>query len=255
VGGFEGSHYLVRLSDELGVTPCGLNDPPGRGRPQPPRNAKLVEGLELTPKVATRIDVLAVYPKAYFAYGPASEAGVFNFIQDSISLANDIFVNSQVNATYNLVGIVPITGAQPPATGLYDALIWLTNQPTEAANLRNAFGADIVTIFIPFIWNFNSSCGVANRPLNNNTFDTAMASTTLGVKNEPMGDRAFTSNRDGCGLNDFTLGHEIGHNYGMYHGDVALPTTALFAYGRGHILTSLNKATAMGCTCVSGCTA
>lgn len=257
VGGFQDSHYLVRLSDELSVQSCGFESVTGRGTPRPLRNQELKAALEepFTEATTTRVDVLAVYPKAYFAYGPASEAGVFNFIQDSISLANDIFVNSQVNAYYNLVGIVPITGAQPPSTGLYDALIWLNSQPTEVANLRNAFGADIVTIFIPFIWSSNAVCGVANLPQNNNKFESAISSTQLGVVNEPMGDRAFTSNRDGCGLGDFTLAHEIGHNYGMYHHDVSLTkvtTVGLFPYGRGHLLSSLNKATAMGCICVPG---
>lgn len=257
VGGFDGSHRLVRLADDLAVRSCGFDNAVSRGAQRPSRNQQLKAAADesFTDAVATRIDVLAVYPKAYFAYGPASEAGVFNFIQDSISLANDIFTNSQVNAYYNLVGIVPITGAQPSATGAYDALIWLNSQPTEVANLRNAFGADIVTIFIPFIWSSNAVCGVANLPQNNNTFQSAVSSNQLGVVNAPMGDRAFTANRDGCGLGDFTLAHEIGHNYGMYHESISSPSLAIFPYGRAHTLTSLGKATAMGCYCLSGCSA
>lgn len=256
VGGFEGPHRLARLSDEFGVKSCGFDGVTGSGASRTLRNQELKAALdEPFTKTTTRVDVLAVYPKAYFAYGPASEAGVFNFIQDSISLANDIFVNSQVNAYYNLVGIVPITGAQPSSTGAYDALIWLNSQPTEVVNLRNAFGADIVTIFIPFIWSTNAVCGVANLPQNNNTFQSAIGSTQLGVVNAPMGDRAFTANRDGCGLGDFTLAHEIGHNYGMYHEAIGSPSLAIFPHGRAHTLTSLSKATAMGCYCLSGCTA
>lgn len=254
VGGAWESHRLVRLSDDLSLPSCGLEDSPGLAGPHDSDGAKII--WEPEPTVAavtsTRIDVLALYPKVFFSFGPAAEAGVFNFIEDSISLANDAFVNSQVNAYYNLTAIVPLTGAQPPATGIFDALNWLTNRTpqAEASKLRDAFGADVVTIYVPFIWSTNAPCGVANLPQNNGTFLSAEGSRTITVLAE-MGDRAFTANRDGCGLGDFTLGHEIGHNYGMRHDNVGTTGPHLYSYGRGHSFTvsGLPKATVMGCTC------
>lgn len=249
VGGLWESHRLARLSDDLSPRSCALDtlDDPGA-------DALLSEAMSeptFTANATTRLDVLAVYPKAYFAYGPAAEAGVFNFIEDSISIANDVFFNSSVDASYNLVGIVPITGTQPPSSGLYEAIIWLNGQPTEVANLRNAFGADIVTIYIPFIWSSNDICGIANLPRNNNTFISAVSATQFGVVSAAMGSRAFTANRDGCGLGDLTLGHEIGHNYGMRHDDAINTSVDLEPNGRGFLQPG-QWATAMGCYC-TGC--
>ncbi|MGH2628271.1 MAG: PKD domain-containing protein [Anaerolineales bacterium] len=260
VGGLWEPHRLVRLSDELSVRSCGMDDSAGVANPLPLGGTS--QNAEPEPSVgvltSTRIDVLAVYPKVFFSFGPVEEATVFNYVEDSISLANDLFANSNVSASYTLVGIVPITGAaQPPATGAFDALDWLTQQPTEVANLRNAFGADVVTIIVPYIWTLNPVCGVANLPQNNNTFLSARGTNQITVF-APMGDRTFTANRVSCGLGDFTVGHEIGHNYGMYHGDRPISPVAIFPHGRGHVFTGMSgqtKATVMGCYCVSGCSA
>jgi uncharacterized protein DUF4082/PKD domain-containing protein/reprolysin-like metallo-peptidase family M12B len=210
----------------------------------------------IVPKSTSRIDVLAVYPLAFLNLGPAAEASMIYFVEDSISLANNVFTNSSVDAFYNLVGVVPIIGSdQPPATGIFDALTWLRGQPTEVANLRNAFGADIVTIFVPFSYSADNACGVANLPQNNSTFLSSGPNTTMVTINSPMGDLAFTANRDGCGLGDYTLGHEIGHNYGMYHGDQPASSLAIFPNGRGYVDSVNGFASVMGCYCTSGCTA
>ncbi|HEV7504091.1 MAG TPA: DUF4082 domain-containing protein [Thermoanaerobaculia bacterium] len=253
VGGLGESHRLVRLSDELSPPSCGL-DAKATAKPAPVNGGKLRPVI--VPKSTSRLDVLAVYPLAFWNFGPTAEAGMVDFVEDSISLANNVFSNSSVDAFYNLVGVVPITGSdQPPATGIFDALIWLRGQPTEVANLRNAFGADIVTIYVPFSYSADNACGVANLPQNNSTYLSAGPSTTTATVNSPMGDLAFTANRDGCGLGDYTLGHEIGHTYGMYHGDAAVSSLAIFPNGRGYVDSVNGFASVMGCYCTSGCTA
>ncbi|HET9226297.1 MAG TPA: DUF4082 domain-containing protein [Thermoanaerobaculia bacterium] len=255
---FEGERYrlvegrLVRLSDELGTPTCGLD----AREPEEMPSLVTMEASEsesmgkVTAALATtRVDVLAVYPRAFFSETAATESALFTFIQDSISLANDVFANSQVDAYYNLVNVVPIMGTQPNATGLDDALGWLTGNPTEVVNLRNAYGADLVTIFIPWSWNANNYCGIANLPQNNGTF-----LTTGGTNPSPMGDRAYTANRMSCGIGDYTLGHEIGHTYGMYHGDQPVSPLAIHPYGRGHtfLVNGVMKATVMACVCPPG---
>jgi PKD domain/Metallo-peptidase family M12B Reprolysin-like len=249
VGGKWESHRLVKLADDLSPLPCAFEDSTEKDSDDFGPDAPAIP--EVAPLATSRLDVLAVYPKAYFGFGPAAEAGVFNFIADSISLANDVFANSGVDARYNLVGIVPITGSQPPSTGLYEALIWLNGEPTEIVNLRNAFGADIVTIFIPFIWSSNGVCGVANLPRTNGTFVSATSATTQGIVSAPLNKRAYSANRDGCGLGDFTLGHEIGHNYGLRHHDSTNTTVDFELNGRGFVQPS-QFATVMGCYC-TGC--
>ena len=119
------------------------------------------DGAIVTKIASNRLDLLVVYPKAFFPLGPSAESGLVTFVQDSVSMANDVFVNSSVDAAYNLVGVVPVTGSSQPTSGIGSALTWLDGNPTEVANLRNAFGADIVTVFVPFSWNGTTACGIA----------------------------------------------------------------------------------------------
>ena len=198
-GGLEESHRLVRLSSELSPPPCGLDTGDDSfSALETEREAALDEGPVLAALAATRVDVLAVYPKAFFAQSAAVENGLFTFIQDSISLANNAFANSGVNAFYNLVGIVPLTEDWQPTNGLFNSLSWVTNQPSmEVYGHRYAFGADILTIYIPFEWNADNYCGVANLPQTGGGFSPYSGS---------FDQKAFSVNRNGCGLNDFNPG-------------------------------------------------
>jgi hypothetical protein len=256
VGGLEESHRLVRLYSELSPPPCALDDtadavdvpqfdredPRGDDAPLAAPTAPVKTAF----KVATRIDVLALYPRAFFTMSASVENGLFTFIQDSISLANNAFTNSNVNAYYNLVGIVPVLGEYQPTNGLFASLDWLTTETMEVWGLRYVFGADIMTVFIPFEWNLNNFCGVANLPKAGGGFIPGSGA---------FDQQAYSVNRNGCGLNDFTLAHEIGHNYGMYHGDQPVDPQAIFPYGRGHVFPAggQTKASLMGCYCPSGC--
>jgi hypothetical protein len=123
-----GGHRLARLSDDLSPLSCGVVDRGGKEA-----GLQFLEEPAASPpagainKVATnRIDVLAVYPTEFFYRSAAEENGLLTFIRDSTSLANDAFTNSGVDAAYNLVGIVPLTGAQPPSTGQLNDLVWMT---------------------------------------------------------------------------------------------------------------------------------
>jgi hypothetical protein len=254
-GGIDGPQRLVRQSDELtGGSNCGLQEEidaqplrPKGGRPAPEDSSPTFGEQALT-----RIDVMALYPRAYFV-SPAAEIGLVDYVEDTIAQANTIFVNSQVNAYYNLVHVGPIVGTQPSLQGPQGGLDLLNAQPSEINVLRDAYGADFVTMFVPFYWDDTTlsapPCGVANMPVTNpsGTYDTA--SGERGLLGVYFGIRTYSAQRDGCGFGDFTLPHEMGHNWGMWH-DPPRPASAgtlLAPYARAYYLSAVDKNTAMGC--------
>lgn len=255
LGGVDGPQRLVRESDELATTPnCALEIGTDVGfrslADHQPSDAP--SGLT----TATRIDVMALYPKVYFAF-PTSEISLIDYVEDSIDLANTIFVNSEVNAYYNLVHVGPIVTGQPTATSL-DAGLALLDAPTsEITTLRNAFGADFVTIVVPFGWTGTDACGIANLPVLRVPGGAHNYIGPFGVlKNTVLGTRLYTAIRQGCGFGDFTLAHELGHNWGMAHETYGrFDSTPLSTYAFGYEIAALNKATAMACICPVNCNA
>ena len=246
---------LVRVKD-AGVSVCPVDGGSHAG-PEVPRHSW--RPRQSTPKssspivfdelVATRIDVLALYTKDFFAF-PLSEVSMLTFVRDSISLGNDIFANTGVNAVYNLLQTLAILDPvqKPPATGLADALNWMNTQAgvvgSELNTLRTAFGADVVTLYIPYLWTATTACGIANLPNAAGGFNPGPGT---------FGDKAFSANRYDCGYNDYTLAHEIGHNYGMRHNNTS-DVGAKYSYGKGYEFppAARTNATVMGCWCPSG---
>jgi hypothetical protein len=275
LGGGKESHRLARIAEDKSPLPCGVEETDARPEisevqvaSAPAAAAPAVDSVTAAITATYRIDVLAVYPKAFFSQGPSSETALGNFIRDSISLANDAFVNSQIDAAYNLVGIVPLNGtAQPTGNSVSSALTWLTTQNgtagSEVSNLRSAFGADVVTIYVPWSWDSLDVCGIANMYNNSTSYITGNGSVVncTDASGNPttcdLGPIALSAQRDGCGLADHTLGHEIGHNYGMWHNEPTNQAAQAFPNGLGHILTVNGRglASVMGCFCTgSRCT-
>ncbi len=207
------------------------------------QDAPIIESAE---KAMTYIDVLALYPGVF---GGTAETNVRTFIDDSIWMANTVLANSGVNARYRLLDKVKLTGPdQPEATGVLDAIEWMTptqvgNEdvdllgPAEVLDLRDAYAADMVALFVPHWYNEDGEvCGIANLPkADGNILGYIPGTAGPGA----FGKRAYTVQRNACGLNDYTLAHELGHNLGMRHNEREDTSSQhLYPNGRGHILSS-----------------
>jgi len=250
-GGIDGPQRLVRQSDDLADgRNCGVEEVAGTAPVTPEASGSGAEGSSITigEQSLTRIDVMAVYPRAYFA-SPSSEISLVSYVQDSIAQANTMFSNSNVSAYYNLVHVGPIIGTQPSLQGPQGGLNLLNAQGSEISGLRNAYGADFVTMIVPYYWTGTTlsspPCGVANMPVFNSsgTYDTA--SGEIGLLGVYFSTRTYSAFRQSCGFGDFTLGHEMGHNWGMWHDNARSGLLTNYAYA--YYLSSLDKNTAMGC--------
>ena len=80
-------------------------------------------------------------------------------------------------------------------------------------DIRDQYDADIVTLFVP-IWSSNV-CGIANLRYYDPVADVEKIET--GAANYEWTDQAFSVQLIGCGLVDLTYGHEIGHNFSLWH--------------------------------------
>ena len=143
-----------------------------------------------------------------------------------------------------LVAMKRLTGSQPQLVGdVFSAMTWFATEPQEVRNLRDQYDADMVALFIPTSWTQGSNaCGVALLP---------EADGGVRFWSGDFNERAFSVMRDGCGLNDYTFAHELGHNFGMRHDNENTSSPPhLFANGRGtksFWFFSGEKATVMGC--------
>ena len=195
----------------------------------------------ITPGEIVTLDVLALYSEELLGDEPA----VLAFIDSSIAVANAVFFNSGVPAQYRLIDARPLTGSQPPAGQpiggveyrLGAAVSWLAADPMEVVALRDSYGADVVTLFLPL-----------PEP---GTDPEACSGGLIALKTPDFAERAYSVHRKGCGLGDFSLAHALGANFGMRHtAQEAADPNSLFSFAAGYDFPAGPNS---GLTTVMGC--
>ena len=154
-------------------------------------------------------DLLVVYTANSAArYGAASLESMIN---SAVQSANQAYINSGVGITLNLVALKQVSlseGSSQLAT--LEAL----RVNSEVANLRQQYGADIVSL----VGENGDNCGQGY----------VMQSVSTG-----HAAYAFSSVNSGC-LSNQSLAHEVGHNQGLMHDRASSPYGGSYPYSYGY---------------------
>lgn len=164
-----------------------------------------------------------------------------------------------MDANYNLLGPV-VTGASDVPSNINSVdqyLFWMNGDgKAYVEGKRNQYNADMVVLFVQP--GLQDGCGIANLPYRNPQGEVRYMGSMYQLELE-WTDEAYSVQEIGCGLNDLTFAHELGHNYGLRHdfdddgGSLASPYLPIDPHPRGHeYMTAYGqRATVLGCTGVT----
>ncbi|MCH8473611.1 MAG: M12 family metallo-peptidase [Opitutales bacterium] len=153
-----------------------------------------------------RIDVLVLHTPAVTDHYNGPE-GITAHILATMDASNAALENSDIDMIWNLVGIEEVDYTES-STDLKEDLDNLTdaeNGLEDVPNLRNAYGADLVSLLRRGA--AGGAAGLAWRLNGNN----------------PQNDFGYSVVADNTALSNFTFAHEVGHNLssGHHRGDVS----------------------------------
>lgn len=210
----------VMETGELDVPRCGAGDLQQDFRaPENLAGRRGVVNMPLADPVAEGTFIFADVLVAYTDIARANIGGTPNmlaWIDAEVAESNLIYQNSQINLRIRLAGATEVSYVQD-VNAMGTDLNRLTNTSDGILDsvhpLRNALGADIVTLLVP--GQSTDACGIAWIMINvGNSFQT-LAFNVVGRT---------------CG--GFVFAHELGHNMGCAHDrDNAGSASHAYAYG------------------------
>jgi hypothetical protein len=198
---FDGSHEVVEELDEDQFPENGcFEEVPGAA-------ASAAEAPVANVDDGSTIDVLVVYtPAALAAAGGA--VGMQSLIATAVAETNTGYQNSGVVQRLNLVGAQEIvyteSGTTTSAMSVDLGRVAGTSDGymDSVHALRDAVGADVVSLLVSGYDNPSGACGIAYLMAGNNPAFAPSAFSVVDVD---------------CATGYYSFGHEIGHNMGLNH--------------------------------------
>ncbi|SDX14436.1 reprolysin-like metallopeptidase [Lysobacter enzymogenes] len=176
------------------------------------------------------VDVFVGYtPGLVTRYG--SQSAALTRINYLVSVTNQAFIDSQVDATLRLVGTKQVAY---PETETNSATLDALGDRSGVGPLqvlrdaRRASGADMLTIVRPFLTPEHGNCGLATvNGSNLGPYTTASG----GGANAAISDGTDDNSTTYC--KDTTFSHELGHNWGLVHDSANSDKPGPFPYTFG----------------------
>jgi len=169
------------------------------------------------------VDIMVVYTAEAATIAGGTD-GILSQIDLCITLSNQSFENSSINARLNLVHATPIdyTDQNNAETNLSR----LTNNPGGMFNtlyaLRNTYSADIVVMIVDMMYGYS---GIAN----------VMTTNTVAFESS-----AYAIVSYGESTSNFVFPHEVGHLMGAGHENCGDDWKGLYSYSHGYAGASYN---------------
>ena len=157
----------------------------------------------------TRIDVLVLYsPGLETEYGGVNQARTR--LENLVASANQAYVDSGVDIVLRLVNAVKIDAPDYSSNSdTLNALTYGTGPYGNVAWLRNAYGADLVSVVRPFSMAQGGLCGTAWVGGSNGSSIALYRNQGFSVVSDGQ--------EGGYYCSAYTLAHELGHNMGNAH--------------------------------------
>ncbi|MFZ0429729.1 MAG: M12 family metallo-peptidase [Acidobacteriota bacterium] len=221
VGNSKGEHRLIRmkrvrrpscaLQGEV-KTSSGSTPGPSTDSLMNSQSAR-VDSRALMLDDEVEIKVLAIIPD--------TSGGAIDFIEDSLSWANSIFAYSGMSTVSYELAILGNISTIPQKDDVIEYLHWMntTAGRSQIEMFRDSTffhcHADMVVLLVqPPLeqpW-----CGAANLRYWNGQRD-AVYDNVVDNLDWDTDEPAYSVGVVGCGLNDYTFAHELGHNFGLRH--------------------------------------
>jgi hypothetical protein len=173
----------------------------------------------------TIIDIMVLYTDGMAAAYPGAQ--IDTKIQNLIDVANNAFVNSNIDTQFRLVHSAEVNYPDDSPGGMSQALDDLTENLGVFSGVeaqRTTYGADQVTLLRRYV---DEGCGMAW--LLNGTNTTFNSTLSYAIVHEG-------SKTDGSGYycSQQSFGHELGHNLGCVHDIANAGNSGKFSYSYGY---------------------